>query len=71
MKDLVISATADLEAYTDARQISDYAEYAMEWANANGLITGRTADTLAPRGNATRAEAAEILMRFVENIVNA
>ena len=70
IKDSVTTATTDLAAYTDAGQVSAYAEYAMKWANANDLITGRTADTLVPRGNATRAEAAEILMRFIENVLN-
>ena len=38
----------------------------MGWANRTGLITGRTATTLDPQGQATRAEAATILMRFGE-----
>lgn len=58
-----------LEDYTDADQISSYAVAAMQWANSEGLITGRTNTTLAPQGTATRAEVATILMRFIENIV--
>ena len=61
------SGTADLSAYTDASEISDWAAEAMQWANAQGLITGRTATTLVPWGEATRAEAAVILMRYVGN----
>ena len=61
------SGTADLSAYTDASEISDWATEAMQWANAQGLITGRTATTLVPWGEATRAEAAVILMRYVGN----
>ena len=38
----------------------------MKWANAERLITGRTATLLIPGGNTTRAEAAAILMRFIE-----
>lgn len=57
-----------LNEYTDAAQISAYAQTAMQWANAEGLITGNTATTLNPQGEATRAEVATILMRFVENI---
>ncbi len=38
----------------------------MKWANAEGLITGRTTAALVPSGNATRAETAAIFMRFIE-----
>jgi hypothetical protein len=61
--------TTDLAAYTDALEINTWALDALQWANAVGLITGRTATTLAPRGSATRAEVAAILMRFVEGVV--
>lgn len=57
-----------LAEYTDADQISSYATTAMQWANENGLITGRTDTTLIPQGTATRAEVATILMRFCEDI---
>ena len=57
-------ARANLNGYTDAGQISGWATEAMAWAAAEGLINGRTATTIAPKGTATRAEAATILMRF-------
>ncbi len=57
-------AAKDLSGYTDASNISGWAREAMSWATANGLIVGRTSTTLTPRGTATRAEAAAILMRF-------
>ncbi len=66
-KGLDTSKTADLSAYADAGTISAWAKDAMQWANAEGLITDRTATTLAPKGSATRAVAAAILMRFLEN----
>ena len=59
----------DLAAYTDAADISGWALNAMQWANAEGLIVGRTATTIVPAGKATRAEAATILMRYMENVV--
>lgn len=62
-----VTASADLGAYTDAAQISAYAAAAMQWANAEGLITGNTGTTLNPKGHATRAEAATILMRFCQD----
>ncbi|MDR0445489.1 MAG: S-layer homology domain-containing protein [Oscillospiraceae bacterium] len=39
----------------------------MRWANAAGLITGRTETTLAPKGTASRAEAATLLQRYMQN----
>ncbi|MCL1828821.1 MAG: S-layer homology domain-containing protein [Oscillospiraceae bacterium] len=63
------SARADIEGFADAGDISDWAKEAMEWAYATGLMTGRTASELTPGGPATRAEAATLLQRFMENIV--
>lgn len=60
---------ADLAAYTDASSVSSWAADSMRWANYVGLITGRTDTTLVPKGTATRAEVATILMRFCENIL--
>lgn len=58
-----VSARADLSGYSDYAQISGYAQDAMSWANAEGLMTGRTASTLDPKGTATRAEIATLLVR--------
>ena len=63
-----VSASADLGAYADAAQVSAYATAAMQWANASGLITGVTDTTLEPKGSATRAQVATILMRLCEDI---
>jgi hypothetical protein len=63
------SETADLGAFSDAGTISSWALDAITWANANGLITGRTETELAPKGTATRAEAATILQRLVSNLL--
>lgn len=56
-----------ITAFPDGRQVSDYAEDAMNWAAYIGLIKGDNVngvDLLVPRGNATRAQAATILMRL-------
>ncbi len=53
-----------LSAYTDADQISGYARDAMAWASETGLISGISLSRLDPRGKATRAQTAQILMRF-------
>lgn len=69
LKGYDVSASADISAYTDASSVSSWAADAMRWAVGAGLINGRTATTLAPQGNATRAEVAAILMRFAQKIV--
>ena len=61
---------ASLTEYTDRGEIASWAFPAMRWANAAGLITGRTADTLAPNGTANRAEVATIFMRLCESIIS-
>ncbi|MDR2615461.1 MAG: S-layer homology domain-containing protein, partial [Oscillospiraceae bacterium] len=63
-----VTATTNLAAFTDAGEISGWALDALKWANATGLITGRTSTTLAPQGTATRAEAATLLKRYMENV---
>ena len=63
-----MSKANKLDAYADAAQVSAYAVPAMQWANAENLITGKSATVLDPKGNATRAEVSSILMRFCENI---
>ena len=49
-----VTSTADLSTYADANEISAWAEAAMKWANAEGLITGVTETTLVPSGHAVR-----------------
>lgn len=60
----------DLNGFTDANNVKDYARDAMIWCVKNGLINGIASGssiTLEPRGNATRAQAAAMLMRYHEN----
>lgn len=61
-------ARNDLASFTDADAISPWALKALRWANAQGLVTGRTATTLVPQGDTTRAETATILMRYLDTI---
>lgn len=56
--------TADLSAYADAGSVSAYAEKAVQWCVKNGILTGKTSSTLAPKATATRAECAAMLQRF-------
>ena len=66
-----VTARADLSGYADADQISEYAVEAMQWAVGVKLVNGLTADTLVPKGQATRAQVATMLMRFDQEIAAA
>ena len=64
-----VSSMADLSAFPDELTVSGWAENAMCWAVAKGIIGGlQTGETtiLLPQGNATRAQVATILMRFLQ-----
>ena len=63
-----ISARANLNTFPDGSKVAKYAKEAMTWAVAEGLITGTKAGSqtlLDPKGNATRAQVATILMRYL------
>ena len=62
------SKSNKLDSFKDADKVSSWAVEAMQWANAEGLINGKSNSMLDPQGKATRAETAAILMRFMENI---
>lgn len=57
-----------LSSFVDGAQTSDWAQAAMLWAVDQGLITGVGNDRLEPTGQATRAQAATILMRFAQDM---
>ena len=59
------AADGKLDSFSDAASVSSYAENAMQWAVANGIVNGSNGK-LNPQNNATRAEVAAILMRFCE-----
>ena len=63
-----VSASADLSGYADAPEINAWATTALQWACAEGLISGTSGTTLTPSGSAARAQVAVILMRFCENV---
>lgn len=64
-----VTKKADLSGYSDNGQVSAYAKDALAWANAAKLINGVTNTTLAPQGNATRAQVSAILHRFCNGVV--
>ena len=62
------SIRADISKYSDSKNVSSYAQEALSWAVGAGIITGKDNQTvLDAKGNATRAECATIIMRFMEN----
>ena len=63
-----VTKKADLSGYSDNGQVSAYAKDALAWANAAKLINGVTNTTLAPQGNATRAQVSAILHRFCDGV---
>ena len=62
-----VSAAADLSGYPDAGKVQPYAQEAMSWAVAEGIVEGMDGN-LNPAGSATRAQIATILMRFCEGV---
>ena len=59
---------SSLAAYPDAGRVSGYAYEAMGWITLRGIITGTAQGTLEPQAQATRAQAATVLQRFVEAV---
>ena len=63
-----VGTLADLSAFADGSAASDWAEEAVRWAVGAGLLSGKSGRLLDPTGQATRAEVAQILMTFNQNI---
>lgn len=57
-----------LSSFQDSARVNSYAVEALRWAVGEGLISGTGAGMLAPQSNATRAQVATILKRFVESL---
>ncbi|NYB72958.1 S-layer homology domain-containing protein [Sedimentibacter hydroxybenzoicus DSM 7310] len=67
MKKYDVSAYAGFDGFSDADQISPFAQNAMHWAVGSKLLGGSNG-SLSPKGVTTRAQASEIFMRFMQNI---
>ena len=65
------TACSDLSNFDDAAAVSDWAQDAVSWAHAEGLLAGTSATTLSPQGEATRAQLAAMLVRFSDSLENA
>lgn len=64
-----LTAEGDLAQFPDSESVADWAEAAMRWANGNELINGHNDGTIDAAGIGTRAQAASILMKFDQNLV--
>ena len=66
--DVSVGEETNILSYDDAFDISEYAIPAMQYVIGAGIINGKTISTVNPEDNATRAEIAVILHRFIEKI---
>lgn len=60
------AAQADLSRFSDASDVSAYAEDAVRWAVEKGILSGNGSGELEPRGAATRAQAAKMMVSFMD-----
>ncbi len=61
-----VSEGADLSGYTDRGQVASWAQEAVRWAVAEGILQGTSQSTLAPEGTADRAQMAVMVQRFLD-----
>ena len=57
-----------ISQYSDYHQVASYAADGFAWAVSNKVVSGTSSTTLSPRGIATRAQVAVILVRYLENV---
>lgn len=67
-KGYTVNKTTDLSSFSDEANINSYALTPIKWAVASNIISGMGDGTISPLGNASRAQIATILMRFIENL---
>lgn len=60
------TVSSSLGSFADGNSVSAYAQEGMQWAIGAGLISGYTDGTVNPTANATRAEVAAIMTRFIQ-----
>lgn len=69
-----VTPTGTLDKFADKEKVSNYAQEAVRWASENSIISGNANEdgtrTIAPMKNAMRCEAAVMLTRFCENVLN-
>ena len=70
-KNISVEDAGDLTGFKDYEQVSPWALEGLKWVVSKGIITGdlsTTPPSINPQGNATRAQAATMIMRFCENV---
>jgi hypothetical protein len=65
--DVSVGEDTNILSFNDVFDVSEWAIPAFQWACGSGVIVGKPGDLLDPKGNATRAETATILKRFLES----
>ena len=70
-KGLALTGAADLTQFPDSASAAAYAQEALAWAVANGIVSGTSGGLLNPEGTATRAQFTVILQRFYQNVAEA
>ena len=68
-----VSKTSDLSEFPDNSQVASWAQDAVKWAIAEGIITGNVnkqtgVKTIDPKQNATRAQVATMMERYCKNV---
>ncbi|MGI5876871.1 MAG: S-layer homology domain-containing protein, partial [Dethiobacteria bacterium] len=58
--------TTDAPAFSDSAKIADWAQQAVAAASASGTINGYPDNTFRPQGQATRAEAATVIVKALK-----
>jgi hypothetical protein len=62
-----VDQSAEIQGFGDAARVSGWAVESLKWAVGSGIIGGTNHNTLEPMGQATRAQVAAILQRFIQN----
>ena len=63
-----VNELSDLSEFKDSFNISKYAVNPVKWAVETGIITGLDNNVILPLNNASRAQIATMIMRFIENL---
>ena len=63
-----MSVNTDITNYPDYNKIDNYAKEAMKWAIGKKILYGNNSGLLDPKGNATRAQVAVIIQRYMQKI---
>ena len=61
-----LTATADAKTFTDSAKVSAWAKDAVIAASSNGIISGYPDGSFKPKANATRAEAASMIVKIMK-----